>query len=337
MTPDDRADVLEELDEQRADEILEAIPADARRETQELLAYEPDTAGGLMTTEIVSVLATEPVETALSQVRTIARSGRREAMNTIYVTDAARHLRGVMSLRELLAAPEGVRVRKSRTRNPQRDRLRPPQVVARLIAEYDIVAIPVVSEQGMLLGMVTVDDVIDVIQEEQTEDVQNFGGLEALEEPYMQIGFIDVLKKRAGWLGVLFIGEMLTATAMQYFKTKSDNRRAAHVPAAHHELGREHRIASDIADHPRDGTGRDAARLVASGNAKRTSGRHRAGSDPWNHRRDAHDDVAIHQARELSAGPRHGRPDRRHIADRRRHVRDDHRRDAAVPPAPPRI
>jgi magnesium transporter len=219
MTPDDRADVLEDLDEARADEILEAIPAEARRETQELLAYEPDTAGGLMTTQIVSVLATEPVETALAQVRAIARSGRREAMNTVYVTDASRHLRGVMSLRELLAAPEGVRVEEV-----AREEIRsvPPTAhredVARLIAEYDIVAIPVVSDQGVLLGMVTVDDVIDVIQQEQTEDAQKFGGLEALDEPYMQIGFFSLLKKRAGWLGLLFVGEMLTATAMQHYQ-----------------------------------------------------------------------------------------------------------------------
>ncbi len=219
MTPDDRADALEELDEDRADEILEAIPDQARRETEELLAYEPDTAGGLMTTEIVSVLETEPVENALAQVRTIARSGRREAMNVVYVTDATRTLVGVMSLRELLAAPEGARVSDIAHAEvhgvpPGADR----GDVSRLISEYDIVAVPVVSDRGMLLGMVTVDDVIDVIQEEQTEDVQRFGGLEALEEPYMQSRFLDLLRKRAGWLCVLFLGEMLTASAMGFFE-----------------------------------------------------------------------------------------------------------------------
>jgi magnesium transporter len=219
MTPDDRADVLEELDEHRADEILEAIPAAARRETQELLAYEPDTAGGLMTTEIVSVLETETVEHALAQVRTIARSGRREAMNVVYVTTASKQLVGVIALRELLAAPEGARVTdiarpEVHSVLPSSDRAE----VASLISGYDLVAIPVINDRGTLLGMVTVDDVIDVIQEEQTEDVQRFGGLEALEEPYMQSRFIDVLKKRAGWLCVLFLGEMLTASAMQYFE-----------------------------------------------------------------------------------------------------------------------
>jgi magnesium transporter len=219
MTPDDRADVLEDLEEARADEILEAIPAEARRETQELLAYEPDTAGGLMTTEIVSVHATETVEHALAQVRTIARSGRREAMTTVYVTNATRNLVGVMSLRELLAAPEGARVEDiahTEVRSVQTGSDRAE--VASIISEYDLAAVPVVDQGQRLVGMVTVDDVIDVIQEEQTEDVQRFGGLEALEEPYMQSSFLELLRKRAGWLCVLFVGEMLTATAMGYFE-----------------------------------------------------------------------------------------------------------------------
>jgi magnesium transporter len=90
--------------------------------------------------------------------------------------------------------------------------------VARIIANYDLVAIPVVSESGHPMGVITVDDVIDAIQEEQTEDVQKFGGLEALDEPYSQIGFWAMIRKRGGWLSVLFIGEMLTTTATGYFQ-----------------------------------------------------------------------------------------------------------------------
>jgi magnesium transporter len=219
MDPDDRADVLEELGEERADEILDAIPADARRETEELLSYEPDTAGGVMTTEIVSVAASEPVESALAMVRGIARSGRREAMNTIYVTAEDGRLAGVLSLRELLAAPEGERVGEVATTDVRS--VHPAAArdeVASLIAEYDLVAIPVVDDQGRLRGMVTVDDVIDVIQEEQTEDAQKFGGLEALEEPYMESSFGQLIRKRGGWLCVLFLGEMITASAMGFFE-----------------------------------------------------------------------------------------------------------------------
>src|SRR4051812_48970222 len=108
MTPDERADVLEELDEERAEEIVDEMPEQARRETQALRLYEPDTAGGLMTTEFVSERASTSVEEALSKVRVIARSGKREAIYAIYTTsDEDGRLAGVLSLRELLAAPEG--------------------------------------------------------------------------------------------------------------------------------------------------------------------------------------------------------------------------------------
>jgi magnesium transporter len=219
MTPDDRADVLEELDEARADEILEAIPADARRETRELLAHEPDTAGGLMTTQIVSVPETETVERALEEVRSIARSGRREAMYTLYVTDQAQQLTGVVSLRELLAAPEGALIADVAHSDvhsvlPGADRTE----AARLIAEYDLVALPVVGENGTLLGMVTVDDVIDAMQEEQTESVHRFGGVEALDMAYSQTGIAEMVRKRASWLAVLFIGGTFTTWAMARFE-----------------------------------------------------------------------------------------------------------------------
>jgi magnesium transporter len=128
-------------------------------------------------------------------------------------------LTGVLSLRELLAAPDGTLVRDVmvsdvRSVHPSADR----DEVARIISEYDIVALPVVDEGGRLRGIVTVDDVIDVIQEAQTEDVQRLGGLEALESPYMESRFTDLLKKRAGWLCVLFLGEMLTASAMGFYE-----------------------------------------------------------------------------------------------------------------------
>ena len=218
MTPDDRADTLEEIDEEHAEDIVEALPAPERRETQQLLAFEPDSAGGLMTTEFVSVPETDTVEGALSKVREMARGGRREAMNTVYATNAASALTGVLSLRELLAAPEGARIvdvawTEVRSVLPAADR----EEVARMTTEYDLVAVPVVDEARRLLGVVTVDDVIDAIQEEQTEDVQKLGGMEALDEPYMQIGIVGMLRKRAGWLSILMVSEMFTTSALQYF------------------------------------------------------------------------------------------------------------------------
>jgi magnesium transporter len=218
MTPDERADVLEELDEEHAEEIVEEMPAEARRETEQLRRYEPDTAGGLMTTEFVSESASTSVEEALRKVRVIARSGRREAMHAIYTTDADGRLAGVLSLRELLAAPEGtlladVAWSEVQSVSPFADR----EEVARVISNYDLVVVPVVSESNHVIGVITVDDVIDAIQEEQTEDVQKFGGLEALDEPYMQIGFFNMFKKRGGWLSILLVSEMFTTVAMQHF------------------------------------------------------------------------------------------------------------------------
>src|SRR6185436_16692674 len=110
MTPDDRADTLEEIDEERVEEILSEIPTEARRETVQLLAYDPASAGGLMTTEFVSVSADMTVEAALDNVRAVARSGKKEAMHNIYTTDAQGRIAGVMSLRELLAAPAGAKI-----------------------------------------------------------------------------------------------------------------------------------------------------------------------------------------------------------------------------------
>jgi magnesium transporter len=218
MSSDERADVLEELDEERAEEIVEEMPDAARRDTQQLRRYEPDTAGGLMTTEFVSVPATTSVEEALRRVRVIARSGRREAMHAIYTTDAEGRLEGVLDLRELLAAPEGTSLAEAAWTDVQSVRpFADREEVARLIANYDLVVVPVVSESNHVMGVITVDDVIDAIQEEQTEDVQKFGGMEALDEPYMQIGFGSMLKKRAGWLSILLISEMFTASAMQYY------------------------------------------------------------------------------------------------------------------------
>ncbi len=220
MTPDERVDALDELDEETADEILSEMGAEAQAETERLLEYDPYTAGGLMTTEFVSVAEDLTVEEALRAVRAMARAGRREAMYTIYTTDTNGRLHGVLSLRELLAAPEGARITDiawSDVVSVSPDMLQ--EEASQIISNYDLVALPVVDKERRLLGVVTVDDAIDVIQEEQTEDAQKFGGMEAIEEPYMQTALPIMIRKRAGWLAVLFIGEMFTSTAMQHYET----------------------------------------------------------------------------------------------------------------------
>ena len=219
MTPDDRADILEELEEETADEILHDLPEGARQETERLLQYEADTAGGQMTTEFVSVSQELTVEEALAIVRVAARSGRKEAMHAIYVTDERGTLVGVMSLREVVAAPEGARVSDvAWTEVVKVPATTDRAEVSRVISEYDLVMVPVVDAFDRVIGVVTVDDVIDAIVEEQTEDAQKFGAVQPLEEPYFSAGFWSVARKRVGWLVFLFVGEMFTGTAMRAYE-----------------------------------------------------------------------------------------------------------------------
>lgn len=217
MTPDDRADVLDDLEEEHAEDILAAIPLEARGETERLRRWAPDTAGGLMTTEFLSVPEDMIAERALANVRALARTGRREAIYTVYATDTAGRMRGVMSLRELLAAPEGSRIADLAWEEivsvpPTADR----EEVARITSKYDLVAVPVVDAEGRLLGVVTVDDVIDAIVEESTEDVQRLGAMQPLREPYFQEGFFSIARKRVVWLALLFAAEMFTGTIMRH-------------------------------------------------------------------------------------------------------------------------
>jgi magnesium transporter len=219
MSADQQADLFRELDPDSRSRLLSTVTGETRESVRLLLQYPPDSAGGIMTTEFVSVPAAWSAERTLAYVRQVG--GRKETVYAIYVTDpATRRLIHVVSLRELVmaepATPMGQvgTARAPLSVGPQLDR----EEVARLISKYNLLAMPVVDEGQHLLGIVTVDDVIDALVEEETEDVQKFGGLEALDEPYTEISFLKMVKKRAGWLCALFIGEMLTATAMGRFE-----------------------------------------------------------------------------------------------------------------------
>lgn len=219
MNPDDRVDVLEELEEETAEEILSEIPAAERRETEELRAYDPNTAGGLMTTEFVSVARDLTTEAALVAVREAARTGKKEQLYAIYVLDPDATLVGVLSLHELLAAPDGATLGETaRSEVVSVPATADRGEVARITSEYDLIAVPVVDSAGRMIGLITVDDVIDAIVEEQTEDVQKLGAVQPLDEPYFQASFWSILRKRAGWLVVLFLGELFTATAMRGYE-----------------------------------------------------------------------------------------------------------------------
>jgi magnesium transporter len=219
MSADQRADLFRELEERDRSRLLRLLDLPTRRSLEMLLEYPPESAGGIMTTELVSIPATWTVEQALRHIAEVGRA--KETVYAVYVLDPKdQHLVHVVSLRELMTADRSAGVtdvgdkRKPLTVRPLADR----EEVARLISKYNLLAVPVVDDRAHVLGIVTVDDVIDAIVREQTEDVQKFGGMEALDAPYMDISFARMIQKRAGWLCALFLSEMLTATAMQHFE-----------------------------------------------------------------------------------------------------------------------
>ncbi|MEP6491115.1 MAG: magnesium transporter [bacterium] len=219
MSSDQQADLFRELPEKDRTRLLRLLDTPTRQALTLLLQYPPETAGGIMTTEFVSVPTTWTVDQAFAYINEVGRT--KETIYTIYCTEPERNtLVHVVSLRDLMLADRAALVIDVGNRRTPlsvvttADR----EDVARMMSKYNLLAIPVVDEGSHILGIVTVDDVIDAIVREQTEDVQKFGGMEALDEPYTQISFGAMIKKRGGWLCALFLSEMLTATAMQHFE-----------------------------------------------------------------------------------------------------------------------
>ena len=219
ISADRRVEIFRKLgapDRQRLSKLLS--PEDQASLAQ-LLTYKDHTAGGMMTTEFLSLPPDLRVEDALRHIREVAKE--KETIYSIYIVDpATRRLIQPISLRDLiLAEPSATLSSIQRHREPivvlpTTDR----EEVGALISKYDLLAIPVVEPSGRIVGIVTVDDVIDAMVEEATEDAQRFGGMESLDAPYMEISFLGMIKKRAGWLCALFLSEMLTASAMQHYE-----------------------------------------------------------------------------------------------------------------------
>lgn len=220
MSSDEQVALIREMDEAERARLLTRLDHPTQQELALLLRYPPDTAGGIMTTEFLSVPSTWTVDHALRHIREVGRL--KETVYAIYVVDTQNRLMHVVSLRELVSSDRQQRMSQVGARKtpivvtPLLDR----EEVARIISKYDLLAVPVVEHDGRILGIVTVDDVIDVLVEEETEDVQKLGGLEALDEPYLEIGMGKMLRKRGGWLAALFLGETLTATAMAFFEAE---------------------------------------------------------------------------------------------------------------------
>ncbi len=218
LAPDDAADVIQRLDPEAREAWLALLDAPSLREVRALLAYGEDAAGGLMNPRFVRVRPELPIDEALSYLRRQARE-QVETVYYAYVLDAEQRLVGVVSMRQLFqATPDKVVREVMRTELVRVREDTDREEVGRLFARYGLAAIPVVDAQGRMKGIVTVDDIVSVVQEEATEDIQKVGGMEALGAPYLEVGLPAMLRKRAGWLLVLFLSEMLTATAMTRYQ-----------------------------------------------------------------------------------------------------------------------
>lgn len=217
MTPDDRTRLLESVAPEVRHLLLSLLKPEHFKVAQSLLDYEEGTIGRLMTPQVMAIRKDWTVRHVLDHVRAHGRDS--ETLNVLYVVDEANKLLDDIRIREFLLAPLERHV--SELMDDRFIALRATdkkQGAIELFKKYDRIALPVVDADDKLLGVVTVDDVLDVAEERSTEQIQKFGGLEALEEPYVATPLSAMVKKRATWLVILFVGEMFTATAMGFFE-----------------------------------------------------------------------------------------------------------------------
>ena len=220
LAPDDAADVIQEAPREEWPHLLALLDEPTRREVSALLAYAEDDAGGLMNPRYARTRPEMTIDEAIAYLRRQARE-RPESLYYAYVLDQEQRLLGVVSFRELFAALPNQKVAEiMRTKLQTVHEDMDQEEVARMFDRLHFVALPVVDESGVMKGIVTADDIVDVVREEATEDIQKIGGTEALDAPYLDIGFFTMIKKRGGWLMALFVGEMLTASAMGYYQAE---------------------------------------------------------------------------------------------------------------------
>jgi magnesium transporter len=214
---DDAADLVQHAPEADRRPLLELLDEDIRAEVRVLLPYAEDEAAGLMNPRFVRVRSDMSIDDAIRSLRNQAPNI--ECIYYAYVLDAEQRLQGVLSLRHLLGAVNGRTVRDlMRTDLVTVQEELDQEVVARIWREHDFLALPVVDSTGHMKGIITYDDIATVLREEATEDIQKAAGMAALEMRYLATPLPELIRKRGGWLGLLFIGEMLTASAMAHFQ-----------------------------------------------------------------------------------------------------------------------
>ncbi|MFI5296850.1 MAG: magnesium transporter [Polyangiales bacterium] len=219
MAADDRAAFIENLPEEVGEKLLatlERVDPVAAEEARSLGRYEPGTAGSLMTTDYLHVSIDATVAQAIDIVR---KHGEKvETVYYLFVLVGQNRLGGVVSLRDLLLADATVRISEVMTERivtatPDVDQ----EEIARRMSKYDLLALPIVDTSGGLIGVITADDIMDVLTQEGTEDVQKLGGMEAIEDPYFATSFLTFIRKRASWLVILFVEEFFTGTALRHY------------------------------------------------------------------------------------------------------------------------
>lgn len=218
VAEDRLADLLSALAQSERQTALGLLQPEVRHSVLRLMSYPEGSAGSMMTTEFVQVPVAWTVAQTLDHIRQVQRS--RETVYAIYVVDEAERLQFVLSLRQLVVGEPEQQLRdlwqgdEAITADAFTDR----EAVARIIRRHDFLALPIVDDAQRVIGIVTVDDVIDALIDEAAEDMGRFGGGEHMGKPYLQVGFGEMLQKRGTWLAVLFLGEMLTASAMQHYE-----------------------------------------------------------------------------------------------------------------------
>ena len=222
LSADERTDVAREMGAHGCRRLLPKLPADARAEVERLLRYPDHSAGGIMTTEFVRLDPSMTVGQALKRIR--AEAGEKETIYACYVLEPGTgRLLGAVSLRDLVMAELEQPVVDVMRRHPITvEALEDRESVAQKIAKYNLLAVPVLEQDGSVVGFVTVDDVIDVMIEEGTEDLLRMAAVEpgALDRPYFESSVLHVVRKRIGWLLLLFVAETFTGTVLRYFESE---------------------------------------------------------------------------------------------------------------------
>jgi magnesium transporter len=217
MAPDDRTALLDELPATVTQQLLNVLTPEERAVAVKLLGYPEDSIGRLMTPDYVRVRLEWTMQHVLDHIRRYGQDS--ETLSIVYVIDDHGRLIGEIPIRKILLAPPSARVAEVMDSGVVALRATDSQESAvRVFREQDRVALPVTDTAGVLIGIVTVDDVLDVAESAATRTLHRFGGMDPLDEPYLQIRFSSMVRRRAGWLVVLFLGEMLTATAMGFFE-----------------------------------------------------------------------------------------------------------------------